>query len=180
MIKAAKMYVKIIDKISTFIGSVIRFLVLATIGLLVFEALSRNLFNAPHKWVLEMTQFINGTYYLIGGAFTLLVGGHARMDFLYEDWSPRKKAFFDILTVVFEITFLVVLINGGYKSAAYALKYKQITYSAWGPPIAPIKIISIVGMCFMLLQSISELIKDLSIAIGKDDQWFTRRQEEIT
>ena len=32
----------------------------------------------------------------------------------------------------------------------------------------------------MLLQSISELIKDLSIAIGKDDQWFTRRQEEIT
>jgi|LSQX01.1.fsa_nt_gb TRAP-type mannitol/chloroaromatic compound transport system permease small subunit len=180
MIKAAKTYVKIMDSISTYIGNIIKFLVLFNIGLLAYEAISRNFFNAPHKWSLEMTQFVNGTYYLIGGAYTLLVGGHARMDFLYEDWSARKKAVFDILTFVFVIAFLIILINGGYKSAAYAIKYKQITYSAWGPPVAPIKIISIVGMVLMLLQNIAELIKDIAIAVGKDDQWFTRRQEEIT
>jgi TRAP-type mannitol/chloroaromatic compound transport system permease small subunit len=172
MIKAAKMYVRFIDSISIQVGNIVKFLVLLMIGVLAYEAISRNLFNSPHKWALEMTQFINGTYYMLGGAYTLIVGGHVRMDFLYGGWSVRKKAIFDIITFVFAITFLVILLNGGIRSTMYSLRYGQVTYSAWGPPVAPIKIISVTGIFLMLLQNIAELIKDIAIAIGKDTQWI--------
>lgn len=172
MFEVAKRYASFIDSISIKVGNVIKFLVLLMIGLLAYEAISRNFFNNSHKWALEMTQFVNTTYYMMGGAYTLLVGGHVRMDFLYGDWSVKKKAIFDIITFIFTFTFLVILLIGGIQSVMYALKYGQVTYSAWGPPVAPIKIISVTGIFLMLLQNIAELIKDIAVVIGKDTQWI--------
>ena len=142
MIKPIKIYVKSIDSLSVAIGSVIKFLVLLMIAVLAYEAVSRNLFNHSNKWSLEITEFINGTYYLLGGAYVFLIGGHVRMDFFYEKWSQRKKAVFDIITFILSLAYLTWLLIGGLSSTAYALKYSQTNYSAWGPPIAPMKIIA--------------------------------------
>lgn len=172
MVKAAKIYVNTIDSLNTYIGNVIKFLVLAMIGVLAYETVSRFFFNSPHKWALEMTQFINGAYYMLGGAYALLVGGHARMDFFYEKWTSRKKAVFDIITFFFTASFLIILLIGGYRSSMTSLKFGQTTYSAWGPPVAPIKIISFTGVLLMFLQNVSELIKDIAVALGKDTAWI--------
>jgi len=174
MNKVAKIYVRYVDAMSLRIGNVAKFLILAMIGVLAFEAISRNFFNSSHIWSLEITEFINVTYYLLGGAYTLLIGVHVRMDVFYANWSAKKKAIFDIITFVFALIFLVMLIYGGSKSIIYALKYNQVTYSAWAPPVAPIKIISVIGIVLMLLQNIAEFIKDLAIARGKDTSWIRK------
>lgn len=174
MNKALKTYVRHVDAMSLRVGNVVKFLILAMIGVLVFEAISRNFFNSSHIWSLEITEFINVTYYLLGGAYTLLIGGHVKMDVFYANWSAKKKAIFDIITFVFALTFLVMLIYGGSKSVIYALKYNQVTYSAWAPPVAPIKIIMVIGIVLMLLQNIAEFIKDLAIARGKDTSWIRK------
>jgi len=172
MIKAAKNYVRFIETVNIAIGNVIKFLVVVMIAVLTYEAVSRTFLNAPHKWALEMTQFINGTYYMLGGGYALLVGGHVRMDFFYEKWSPRKKAVFDLLTFVFTLSFLIILLIGGTRSSYTSLIYGQKNYSAWGPPVAPIKIISVIGIFLMLLQNIAEFIKDIAVAFGKDTTWI--------
>jgi len=172
MNRALKIYVRNVDAMSLRIGNVAKFLILAMISVLAFEAISRNFFNSSHIWSLEITEFINVTYYLLGGAYTLLIGGHVRMDVFYANWSVKKKAIFDIITFLFSFVFLVTLIYGGSNSIIYALKYNQVTYSAWAPPVAPIKIISVTGIVLMLLQNIAELIKDLAIARGKDTAWI--------
>ncbi len=172
IMKPIKIYVKSIDSISAAIGNVIKFLVLLMIAVLAYEAACRNFFNVSNKWSLEITQFINGTYYLLGGAYVYLIGGHVRMDYFYHEWSQRKKTVFDILTFALSLAFLIWLLIGGFSSSAYALKYNQTNYSAWAPPIAPMKIIATAGIALMLLQNISEIIKDIVLAFGKDTSWI--------
>ena len=172
MIKPVKIYVRSVDSISTIVGMAARYLVLVMIGLLTYEAISRTVFNHPDKWALEITEFVNGAYYLLGGAYVFLIGGHVRMDVFYEKWSQRKKAIVDIATFMFSFLYLLGLLAGGFHSTAYAIKYAQKNYSAWGPPIAPMKIIATIGIILMLLQNISELLKDIAIAFDKDTSWI--------
>jgi TRAP-type mannitol/chloroaromatic compound transport system permease small subunit len=64
------------------------------------------------------------------------------------------------------IFYLVVLLAGGISSTAYSLEYGQRNYSAWEPPVAPIKIIMVIGIVLMLLQSIATFFKDIARAKG--------------
>ncbi|MCF7929813.1 MAG: TRAP transporter small permease subunit [Spirochaetales bacterium] len=166
------------DSISTRVGHVVKFLVLFMIAVLTYNTISRFFFDHPNKWALEITQFINGSFYMVGGAFVLLIGGQVRMDIFYEKWSAKKKAVFDIVTFIFSFTFLGVLIIGGVSSTMYALRYGQTSYSAWGPPMAPIKIIVLFGIILMFLQTIAELIKDIAIAREEDTSWIHRPEVE--
>ncbi len=177
MIKPLKFYVRSVDSMSTKIGYVTKYMILIMIGILVYEAISRTIFNHPDKWALEMTEFVNGTYYLLGGAYILLIGGHVRMDVIYDKWSRKTKAIVDIITFVFSLAYLTGLLIGGFSSTIFAVKYCQKNYSAWGPPIAPMKIIATIGILLMLLQSISELIKDIAVATGRDTSWIKDLEE---
>jgi len=63
---------------------------------------------------------------------------------------------------------MVFLLTGGISASKYALKYGQVNYTPWGPPLAPIKIIMTIGILLMLLQVIATFFKDLAKARGKD------------
>jgi TRAP-type mannitol/chloroaromatic compound transport system permease small subunit len=87
---------------------------------------------------------------------------HVRMDVWYERWQPRTRAFIDSITVFCLVFYLGMMIYGGFSSSAYSLKYNQTNYSAWAPPMAPIKIIMTVGFVLMLLQAFSIFFKDIA------------------
>ena len=72
-----------------------------------------------------MSQFLLAAYYILGGAWTLQLDSHVRMDLLYARWRPRKRAFADTITSVCLITYLVVMLMGGISSTQYALEYGQ-------------------------------------------------------
>ncbi len=131
--------------------------------------MSRTFFNHPWIWTVEMAQFVMAAYYTLGGAYTLIMDGHVRMDLAYAKWSPKNKALADVLTFVVIMLYLVVLLLGGIISLEYSIKYKQKSYSSWAPPVTPIKIIMVFGMFLMILQVIAEFFKDLAAkARGKE------------
>jgi TRAP-type mannitol/chloroaromatic compound transport system permease small subunit len=117
-----------------------------------------------------MAQFIMAAYYTLGGAYTLLIDGHVRMDLLYGKWTLRQKARADAITFVLIMLYLILLLLGGYISLAYSMKYHQKSYSSWAPPVTPIKVIMLFGMTLMMLQVIAEFFKDLAKARGKEIQ----------
>ena len=168
MSKAAKIYVRYMDAISRAVGKVVMFLIFGMIAILLYETVSRTLFNQPHIWSVESAQFVMAAYYLLGGGYSLLVGSHVRMDLLYDRWSAKGKAVADIITFFIALLYLVVLTYGGWQGILYAVKYKQVTYSAWAPQVAPIKIIMQIGIVLMLLQLIAEFIKDLAKVRGEN------------
>ena len=143
------------------------YLIFVMMGVLLFGAISRGIFDKPYIWVVEMAQFLMTAYYILGGAYSMQLDSHVRMDLLYGRWSPRGKAIADAITALCLIFYLVFLLFGGISSAHYALEYGQTNYSTWAPPLAPIKIIMCIGITMMLLQVIATFIKDFSTASGK-------------
>jgi len=168
--KVIKGYVDGITATNRFMGTVSMYLVFGMLGILFFETCSRTFFNKPWIWTVEMAQFVMAAYYTLGGAYTLIIDGHVRMDLAYAKWSPKNKALADVLTFAVIMLYLVVLLLGGIISLEYSIKYKQKSYSSWAPPVTPIKIIMLIGMTLMILQVIAEFFKDLAKVRGKESK----------
>ena len=177
MNKVIKAYVDGITATSKLIGMLAMYLLFGMLGILFFETVSRTFFNHPWIWTVEMAQFIMAAYYTLGGAYTLLMDGHVRMDLTYARWSPKNKALADVLTMVIIMAYLVILLVGGFLSLEYSIKYKQKSYSSWAPQVTPIKIIMLFGMVLMTLQVIAEFFKDLATLRGKSTAQTAGKEE---
>ncbi|MCO5064941.1 MAG: TRAP transporter small permease subunit [Rhizobiaceae bacterium] len=164
---AAVAFVRYVDSINRWVGRFAMHLVFVMGAILLASTASRIILGAPFNWALEMSQFILSAYYLLGGAYTLQLDQHVRMDLFYGRLNARKRATLDAFTILFVIFYLVILFGGGLSSTEYAIVYGQKNYTAWGPPLWPIKIIMTTGVFLMLLQAISSLVKDIAIMRGK-------------
>lgn len=178
----ARSYVRFIDGLNYRIGRLVMYGIFLMIGILLWSSISKTFF-LPSLWTLEIAQFAMVAYYILGGPYSIQLGSNVRMDLFYGEWTDRKKAQVDAITVFFLIFYLGVLLYGGVGSAAYSLgHYSGEPFSffgglltgseelgrlersptAWRPFIWPIKVIMITGIFLMLLQAVSELIKDIA------------------
>ena len=170
MPKAVKIFVHAVEATNKVVGTFSMYLVFAMIGILLYEPVARNLFDQSSIWAVEMAQFTMAAYYLLGGGYSMILDGHVRMDLLYGRWSPKTRAIMDMITAVVLIFYLVILLYGAISSLEYALRYGQVNYTSWAPPLAPIKIIMTIGIVLMLLQAIAMFFKDLATARGESMQ----------
>jgi TRAP-type mannitol/chloroaromatic compound transport system permease small subunit len=161
-----KTYVRWVDALNRVIGRAVMYGVFLIMGILLYSSISKT-FLLPAIWTLEMAQFAMVAYFLLGGAYTIQLDAHVRMDLVYGTWSDRTRAAVDAFTVLFLLFFLVMLLYGGISSTRYALEYDERSYSAWAPLMAPIKIIMCIGVVLTLLQAIATFFKDLAKATGK-------------
>jgi len=167
MSSLARNYVLIVDAINYRLGRIMMYGIFVMIGILLWSSISKTFF-LPSLWTLETAQFAMVAYYILGGPYSIQLGSNVRMDLFYGDWSPKTKAWFDCFTVLFLIFFLVVLLLGGIESTEYSLQYGERSPTAWRPYLWPIKIAMCVGFLLMILQSVSELIKDIFRIRGEE------------
>ena len=168
MPRLLRLYVRYVDAVNRVLGFWVMYLALAMMGLLLFASITRYVFNVPFVWIIEMSQFLMAAYYILGGGYSLQVDAHVRMDVLYERWKPKTRAFMDSITAFFLVFYLAYMVRGGLASSLYSLKYNQTNYSAWAPPMAPIKIIMTVGIVLMLLQAIAIFFRDVAKVTGRE------------
>jgi len=162
-----KLYVRWVDRVNRFIGRFAMYFVLVMMAGFLYSTIMRMAFNVYINWMMESAQFLLSAYYLLGGGYSMQLDAHVRMDLLYSRWSPRTRACMDAITIWLVIVFLAFLLLGGISSTEYALVNDQRNYTAWAPPLAPIKIIMTFGIFMMLLQTMATFFRDLATAIGK-------------
>ncbi|MDQ2634118.1 MAG: TRAP transporter small permease subunit [Pseudomonadota bacterium] len=167
MPSAIRTFVRVVDDLNHRIGRFAMYLLYPLGAILLASTASRIFLGVPINWALEMSQFILSAYYLLGGAYTMQLGGHVRMDLFYDRLSARKRAVTDAITILFVIFYIGVLLWGGISSTNYAIVYGQKNYTAWSPPLWPIKVVMTAAIFMMLLQCISAFFKDVAIARGK-------------
>ena len=174
-----KRYVRIVDAVNRTIGRITMYGIFVLMGLLMYSSISKSFFT-PSLWTLEMAQFAMAAYYMLGGAYSMQLDSHVRMDLLYGTRSQRGRAFIDTLTAVCLVVYLSFLLYGAFSSTGYAIQYSETSYSSWSPYMAPIKIIMTFGIILMILQTISIFFKDLAKVRGWDLQLKTDQPEEVT
>ena len=160
MMRLMAAYIRVVDKINYRVGRFIMYGIFAMMAVLLWSSISKT-FCLPSLWTLEIAQFFMVGYYILGGAYSIQLGSNVRMDLFYANWSDRRKAAFDTVTVFMLLFYLGVLLYGGLESTIYSLEYGERSPTAWRPYIWPIKIIMCLGIVMMLLQAISELFKDI-------------------
>ena len=160
------LYVKYVDFASEKVGRLAMLLVFVMIGVLLLDAVTRNIINIPLSWCVEMAQFTMAAYYILGGAYSMQLGDHVRMDLIYDRVSEKTKAKLDVATSGCLLFYLVCLLVGSISSTIYAIETGQRKFSMWNPSMIPIKVIMVFGIVLMLLQAVSMLFKDISKARG--------------
>ena len=167
MPRAVVVYVRLVDRLGRAVGVVAMLLTFVLAGILLESSVARLAFGASHIWSVELAQFTMSAYYLLGGALSEQDGVHVRMDLFYSRLPPRGKLLADCLTAPLVLVYLAFLFYGGVSSSHWALVNNQVNYTAWAPPMAPIKIIMPAGIGLMLLQQLAIFFKDLARLLGR-------------
>lgn len=150
---------KSIDGLSLSIGKFAGFLIPVLAGVVLFEVCMRYIFSASQSWTFEMSQFLFGTTFVLGGAYTFYHKAHVNVDVLYGRLSPKGKAIMDLITSIFILIFLGVLIWKGWEVAWRSFLLGERTESGWAPPIWPIRMLIPIGAFIMLLQGVANILR---------------------
>lgn len=156
-------------------------------GILLWSIVSKSM-DTPSLWTLEGAQFAMIAYVFLGGPYAIQLGSHVRMDLFYDNWSTKRKAWTDAITVFCLLVYLCVLLWGAVGSTAYSLGYfgsapfeffnnlfgallsgtqdevigtMERSRTIWRPYLWPIKAVLCVAIILMILQTVSELFKDV-------------------
>src|SRR6476646_9131402 len=104
-----------IDGISTFVGKIFAWLIIALMGVVCVEVFKRYILNAPTSWIFDLDNMLYGTLFMMCGAYTLAQNAHVRGDFPYSSMRPRMQASLDVvLYIVFFIPGIAALIYSGW------------------------------------------------------------------
>ena len=104
---------KFIAKIVDFMGGVTSILLLLMVLNVSFDVMMRYLFHNSSVGMQEMEWHLFAVIFLFGISVALKEEGHVRVDFLYEKFSPRKKALVNIFGTIFFLLPLALLIFFG-------------------------------------------------------------------
>lgn len=160
-------YVRVIDRLSGYVGIAAMYLIFAMVGILLLDAVTRNVVEIPLHWGVEAAQFTLAAYYFLAGPITLRDNDHARMDLLYERLSEKGKAWLDVFTSFGLLFFLGVLMLGAISSTQYAIETGERRFSMWNPSMIPIKILMCCCIALMILQTISLIFKNINTIRGR-------------
>lgn len=161
-------YLILVETVNQRVGRILVWSIFAFVGLLLWASISRSLLDTPLLWSVELAQFMLAAYFLLGGGWSMLADAHVRMDLLYARWGGRTRAFVDTITALCLLLYLAVMLVGGIGSTHYAIVFDQRNYSAWAPPLAPIKAIMVAGLVLMTAQVGAIFLRDLGRLRGWD------------
>ncbi|OEU48031.1 MAG: hypothetical protein BA866_02565 [Desulfobulbaceae bacterium S5133MH15] len=160
-----------IDAFSTRQGEITSMLIFPLLGVVLYEVIMRYGFNAPTTWGFEATAFLYGMHYMFGISYTDVRKGHVQVD-IFTSLAPKKirAAISAITTLIF---FMPVMLGMTIWSTTFALTSIQgleRNSTSWAPPIYPFKVVMALCFFFLLMQGISNLIKELQILFNTTDQ----------
>jgi len=160
--------VKVIDLISEIFGRIGWVLLMYCMLLGVTDVFLRYVMNTPSLWISTTVQVAMVLMACVGGVYALNDNAFVKLDLFYANFSARKKAICDIITVVFTFMFLVVLVWKGWQAGMMSLKMKQVTPTSIPIPIYPLKIFIPIAGFVMILVVLKKLVNDIiTVVSGK-------------
>ena len=166
MCGGASRTIVVIDTFSLWVGRIAAWLTLPIMGAMLYEISARYLFLAPTLWAYDISRMLYGAMFVIGAGYALSKGVHIRSDFLYRNWKVTTQARVDAaLYIVFYFPSMVIFLWVATQWAWGSLSQgERGTDTAFMPLLGPIKSCLPVGVAFLVIQGVSELLKALYAA----------------
>jgi len=165
-----KTLLKGFDWLSEWSGRIFVWLIIPLAVVVVFEVVSRRVFNAPNIWATEVTNYLYGPHFMLVAAYTLLHQSHVSIDIIYGRFSPRTRGILDILTyVVFFFPFCVIVFTQGIVFAQTSWSIGETSDSAALRVVPLIKTVIPITFGLLLLQGLANFIRSIMLVVrGKE------------
>ncbi len=159
---------KAIDGYSQKQGEATSLLALPLLVVVLYEVFMRYLFNAPTIWGFEVTTFLYGIHYMFGLSYTDVTGGHVKVDIFSSRASRKTQAGLNIFsTLVFFLPVMTCLTIWSIKFAQTSVAGGELNSTSWAPAIWPFKIIMAFTLLVLVLQGVSNLIREIQVLRGQ-------------
>lgn len=150
-----------IDGFSKAVGTIVSWLTVPIFVAMFYEVIARYFFLAPTMWAYDISRMFYGALFMLGAGYALMRGVHIRADFLYRNWNVKTQANVDLILylVLFFPGMLAFLVATVDFAALAWIRGEKGMDTAWMPHMGPIKTALPVGIIFLLIQGISEVLK---------------------
>jgi TRAP-type mannitol/chloroaromatic compound transport system permease small subunit len=160
-----------IDLVQEHIGRAMSWVLLAMVIVTFGDVILRYAFNRSTVFTQELEWHLFAVCYLLAAGYTMLYDEHVRVDILYSSWRPRRKALSDFifLFVFFFPSCLLVL----YTTWPFLRDSFAVNEGSPDPGGIParwaLKSMIIIGFFLLILQGISQAVKNYYVARGWEE-----------
>jgi TRAP-type mannitol/chloroaromatic compound transport system permease small subunit len=158
-----------IDILNTWVGRFVAWSTAVVVAVVFIDVVMRYAFKTSFVFTQELEWHLFAFIFLIGAGCTLLRDGHVRVDIFYQQFSPKKQAWVNLIGV------LLFLIPGCYMIISTSLNFVQAAFAVMEGSPDPggipyrwvLKACIPVGFTLVLLQGLSLGIKSVFTIIGR-------------
>lgn len=135
----------------------------ALVLVIMYDVVARYLFNTSSAGIVELEWYLFSFIFLLGAAYALKHDRHVRVDVFYQNFSPKRQAWVNLIgCTFFLIPFCVVVIIASLEFTANSWAIQEGSADPGGLPARYIVKAAIpIGFVLLLLQAISLLTHSL-------------------
>jgi TRAP-type mannitol/chloroaromatic compound transport system permease small subunit len=117
---------------------------------------------SSNAW-LELQWYLFSAVFLLCGGYALLHGQHVRVDIVSGRFSPKVRAWIDVLgTLFFLLPMAALLVYFSWPVFVRAYTTGEISTNAGGLILWPARLLVPIGFTLLALQGLSELVKKIA------------------
>jgi len=159
-----------IDALNEKIASAVSWALLIAVVICAGNALVRYLFKTSSNSWLEIQWYLFAALFMLASAYTLKRDEHVRIDVVTSHFSRRTQVWIDLFGyLMFLLPVCLVIVYYGVPFAQYSISTAEMSSSAGGLIVWPVKLLIPVGFGLLVLQGISEIIKRIAFLSGRID-----------
>jgi TRAP-type mannitol/chloroaromatic compound transport system permease small subunit len=159
---------RLIDALSTRIGRLTMWLILATTLISAGNAIVRKAFGTSSNGLLEIQWYLFAAVFMLGAGYGFLKNSHVRIDFVSHRLSARTRNWIDVGGIVLVlIPFCLISIKLSWPLFTQAYVSGEMSQNAGGLIRWPAYALMPLGFTLLLLQALSELLKRVLFLTGQ-------------
>ena len=151
---------RLIDSLSSRIGWLTMWLILATTVISAGNAIVRKAFNASSNSLLEIQWYLFAGAVMLGASLVLRVNEHVRVDIVYGQLPTRGKVYIDLFGLVcFLLPVMALMIYLSFPLFLHQFNTGEMSQNAGGLIRWPAMLLLPLGFAMVFLQGLAEIIK---------------------
>ena len=166
---------RLVDRTTSRLGRFISWLTLCMVLIGAYNAIARYLGRFIHASLssnlyLELQWYLFSLIFLLGAAYALKEDAHGRVDVLYGRLRRKAKAKINVIgSALMLIPFCIFVLWVSWPSIRNSWIVREGSPDPSGLPRYPIKAVILVAFVLLVLQGISQFLKDVAVLRGPDE-----------
>lgn len=135
--------------------------ILLTAFIIVYEIITRGVFNSPTEWVLEVSVYLILVAGFLGMAAAYRHDGHVKVDFLISHLNPKQRCVLDIFTSILGVSFFLVFMTESMDVVLTSIEFSRTSPTVLRVPLWIPQFSLVCGGFLILLEMIRKIIMDI-------------------